>query len=95
MLRAATETAIIGTDADGVITFFSAGAERMFGYGSSEVVGRSSLVDFLDPADVATRAAEVGVPAGMAVLGSGTIERAGDASIWTYHRKGAARGGRP
>jgi PAS domain S-box-containing protein len=91
LLRAATETAVIGTDVDGVISFFSAGAERMFGYRSSEVVGQASLVEFLDQGDVATRAAQVGVEPGMAVLGSGTAEPTGDRSIWTYRPKGGSR----
>jgi len=32
LLDAATETAVIGTDHRGIVRFFSAGAERMFGY---------------------------------------------------------------
>ena len=39
LLRAATGTAIIGADENGLVSFFSAGAERMFGYSAEEVVG--------------------------------------------------------
>ena len=38
VLAAASETAIIATDTDGIITLFNRGAERMLGYHDSEVV---------------------------------------------------------
>ena len=41
VLAAATECSIIGTDLDGVITIFNAGAERMLGYSRREMVGRA------------------------------------------------------
>lgn len=39
LLRAATGTAVIGADENGLVSFFSAGAQRMFGYSAEEVVG--------------------------------------------------------
>ena len=40
VLDATTQYAIIGTDADGLITVFNGGAERMLGYAAADVVGR-------------------------------------------------------
>ncbi|HVA40980.1 MAG TPA: PAS domain S-box protein [Candidatus Binataceae bacterium] len=42
VLDAATQLAIIATDADRLITVFSAGAERMLGYGAAEMVGKKT-----------------------------------------------------
>jgi PAS domain S-box-containing protein len=39
VLNAVPEQALIGTDLDGVVTFFNAGAERMLGYPAAEVLG--------------------------------------------------------
>ncbi|HEX8169812.1 MAG TPA: EAL domain-containing protein [Thermoanaerobaculia bacterium] len=43
VLDAATRVSIIATDSSGVITVFNAGAERMLGYASEEMVGRPLL----------------------------------------------------
>jgi PAS domain S-box-containing protein len=40
LLESASD-AIVATDRDGAITFWNAGAERIFGYAGSEAVGRS------------------------------------------------------
>ena len=64
VLRAATEHSIVGTDVDGLITVFNEGAERLLGYSAKEVVGREMTV-LHDPAEVAARAAELGVRAGL------------------------------
>ncbi|HEU5478724.1 MAG TPA: PAS domain S-box protein, partial [Candidatus Tumulicola sp.] len=45
VLDAATGVSIIATDAEGVITVFNTGAERMLGYSASEVIGRHSVID--------------------------------------------------
>jgi PAS domain S-box-containing protein len=87
LLRAATETAFIGTDPSGVITFFSAGAERMFGYLADEVIGHHTLVDFLDQGDIANQAALIGVPSGMPVLSGAHNDDVRRSSVWTYVRK--------
>ncbi|MHB8219814.1 MAG: sensor histidine kinase [Acidimicrobiales bacterium] len=55
LLRAATSTAVIGVDDHGTVTFFSVGAERMFGVASHDVVGSTSFFDFLDPAELVRR----------------------------------------
>jgi hypothetical protein len=55
LLRAATGSAIMGVDPSGTVTFFSAGAEQMLGYGAAEVVGIRSIADFIDPAQIDER----------------------------------------
>jgi PAS domain S-box-containing protein len=55
LLRAATGSAIMGVDPAGTVTFFSAGAEQMWGYLAAEVVGVRSIADFIDPAQIDER----------------------------------------
>ncbi|MFC6286738.1 PAS domain S-box protein [Nocardioides sp. GCM10027113] len=55
LLQAAITTALIGIDADGRITLFNSGAQRMLGYEAAAVVGRP-FVELLDPAELAARA---------------------------------------
>src|SRR5207342_2128649 len=49
VLDATTQYAIIGTDADGLITVFNGGAERMLGYRADELVGHHRPDLFHDP----------------------------------------------
>ncbi|HEY1830843.1 MAG TPA: PAS domain-containing sensor histidine kinase [Acidimicrobiales bacterium] len=55
LLHAATGSAIMGVDPSGTVTFFSAGAEQMLGYSAAEVVGKHSIADFIDPAQIDER----------------------------------------
>src|ERR1700677_4788226 len=59
LLEASTEYSIIAKDIEGKILLFNAGARRLYGYESSEVVGKPADV-LHDPADV-----EAGLPAAM------------------------------
>jgi PAS domain S-box-containing protein len=59
LLEASTEYSIIAKDLGGKILLFNAGARRLYGYESSEVVGKPADV-LHDPADVAA-----GLPAAM------------------------------
>ncbi|MFN0028778.1 MAG: MASE1 domain-containing protein [Acidimicrobiales bacterium] len=86
VLRAATEYSIIAADADGVITLFNGGAERMLGLPAEGVIGTASLTDFHDPAEVESRAIELGVPADFHVFVPGTWEGRSDTREWTYVR---------
>ncbi|HEX2122482.1 MAG TPA: PAS domain S-box protein, partial [Thermoanaerobaculia bacterium] len=56
VLDSATRVSIIATDADGTITVFNSGAERILGYSADEMIGRRSLVDLHDPAELQQRA---------------------------------------
>jgi len=91
LLRAATETAVVGADERGVVTFFSVGAERMLGYGAEQVVGAVELVQFLDPEEVAGRAAALGMAPGVGALAGSVLSWAGEESIWTYIRQDGTR----
>jgi PAS domain S-box-containing protein len=92
VLEAATATAIIGTDLDGVITLFNRGAETVLGWRAAEVVGIRDWSLLHDPADVERRAAELGLDPGFGVLvhrlrgGAATETR-----DWTYVRKDGTR----
>ena len=88
LLRAATETAVIGCDPEGVVTFFSAGAEKILGYRPEEVVGRRSVFDFVDPDEVASRQDQVGELTAMA---DGPLPPIGEESVWAYVRQDGTR----
>lgn len=57
VLDAATRVSIIATDAQGRITVFNSGAERMLGFSASEMIGRRSVLDLHDANELAERAA--------------------------------------
>ncbi|HSP35941.1 MAG TPA: PAS domain S-box protein, partial [Thermoanaerobaculia bacterium] len=52
VLEAATRVSIIATDANGVITVFNAGAERMLGYRADEMIGSRSVVELHAAAEI-------------------------------------------
>jgi PAS domain S-box-containing protein len=51
----------IGTDPQGVIRIFNAGAERMLGYSAAEVIDKFTPADFSDPQEVFARASALSV----------------------------------
>jgi diguanylate cyclase (GGDEF)-like protein/PAS domain S-box-containing protein len=91
VLAAATECAIIGTGANGTITVFNTGAEKMLGYGAAELVGQATPVVLHDAGEVAARARELGIEPGVEVLFANA--RAGNAETreWTYLRTDGGR----
>ncbi|WP_028644692.1 ATP-binding protein [Nocardioides sp. URHA0020] len=60
VMESALAVAIIGTDPEGRITFFSPGAQRLLGYEPGEVLGGSVRM-FFDPAEITAQAADLGV----------------------------------
>ncbi|MBV6287306.1 sensor domain-containing diguanylate cyclase [Pseudomonas aegrilactucae] len=56
VLDAATQVAIIATNLHGVISTFNAGAERMLGYRSDEVLGHLTLENLVLPQELQARA---------------------------------------
>ena len=90
VLRAATEHSIVGTDVDGRITVFNEGAERLLGYSAREVVGRE-MTTLHDRAEVATRAAELGVDPGFQVLAAAARRNRPETREWTYVREDGGR----
>jgi diguanylate cyclase (GGDEF)-like protein/PAS domain S-box-containing protein len=85
VLDATTQYAIIGTDADGLITVFNGGAERMLGYRAEDVVGIHQPGLFHDPEELELLAGEFGVPVDR-VLGHGTRTTDTDTRDWTLVR---------
>jgi two-component system, sensor histidine kinase and response regulator len=83
VLRNATETAIVATDANGTITVFNRGAELMLGYRAGEVVGKASAEILHDAEELAARADELGVEAGPELF----VALGPEPQRWTYIRK--------
>lgn len=84
VLTAATDNAIVATGAEGVVTVFNAGAERMLGYDAEEVVGWVSPLLWHEPDELAERAAALDVAPGPALFRP--AEEIGPQE-WTYVRK--------
>src|SRR5262249_7693227 len=91
LLSAATEQSIIATDANGLITVFNRGAERMFGYPAEEMVGKETPLMLHDPDEVAARAAELAVPPGFEVFTAEARRGRPETREWTYIRRDGSR----
>ncbi len=90
LLRAATQTAVIGADHDGLITFFSSGAESMLGYPADEVVESVSIYDLMEPGEVERHRVEMEALMAAADVG-GTAPPRDEEPIWTFVRHDGAR----
>ena len=87
VLDATTQYAIIGTDADGLITVFNGGAELMLGYRAEDVVGAAPPRAVPRPRGArAASASEFGIPV-TRVLGHGTRDKDTDTRDWTLVRR--------
>ncbi|MEW5809197.1 MAG: EAL domain-containing protein [Actinomycetota bacterium] len=86
VLQAASEQAIIGTDATGRITVFNNGAERLLGWSAAEMIGRSPL-EFHYPPEVQNRADELGITPGLEVFVHDVTPQNADVREWTYVRR--------
>ncbi|WP_309647991.1 ATP-binding protein [Nocardioides sp.] len=88
ILDATTATAVIGTDTEGVITFFNAGAEAMLGFSSVEMVDRETPARFHLESEVVERARELAVEPGFEVFVH-EVRRTGvpERRDWTYLRR--------
>ena len=92
LLDSASGTAFIATDLDGLITWFSPGAEQLLGYRGEEVVGRITPMPFHDTREVHTRAGELGIEPGYRVVTDAVALGAEqDTRDWTYVRKDGSR----
>ncbi len=83
LLDATGDLPLVGTDPDGVIEVFNAGAQRSLGYRAAEVLGRPYAV-LLDGAELARAAAEHGVGTDELLRGLGT---GSGLETWTFRRK--------
>ncbi|MDD2056157.1 diguanylate cyclase [Pseudomonas sp. GD03860] len=93
VLDAATQVAIIATSLRGVISTFNAGAERMLGYTSAEVVGSLTLEALVSPEELQQRARALSMRYGREVslaqaMFAETIQEGGSVpGEWTLQRK--------
>jgi diguanylate cyclase (GGDEF)-like protein/PAS domain S-box-containing protein len=95
VIDASRDVSIIATTADGTITLFNSGAERLLGYAADELVGRESPVVFHLASEVESRALEMSAALGAPVEGFDVFVRASrdgrvETREWTYVRKDGA-----
>ena len=88
VLAATTGTSIIGTNPDGIITFYNPGAERLLGWTAEEVVGKVTPAIFHDPDEMDDRSEELGLDSTFGVLVAGVApDRRPEKRDWKYIRK--------
>jgi PAS domain S-box-containing protein len=93
LLDSASGTAFIATDLEGVITWFSPGAEQLLAHRSADLVGRATPIRFHEPRELVTRARELGIPATTYEVITGPLQRGEeqDTRDWTYVRQDGGR----
>ena len=89
-LRAATGYAIVATDAEGTITVFNSGAERMLGYSADEMVGVATPAVFHDFDDIGKRARAAGQDVTQFML-AGAHDGEPRTRQWNYVSKDGSR----
>ncbi len=92
LLDSASGTAFIATDLDGLITWFSPGAEELLGYTAEEVVGLMTPVPFHERREILSRAKAFGIKPGYgAVTHLVALGEEQDTRDWTYICKDGTR----
>jgi PAS domain S-box-containing protein len=81
LLRAATQTAVVGSNPEGLVTFFSAGAERLFGWPATDVVGEMTVFQFIDPGELRRHGPRIE-----------DLALSGEESTWTFVRRDGLTG---
>jgi PAS domain S-box-containing protein len=87
VLASASEVSIIATDPQFVISVFNAGAERLLGYTSEEVVGRTTPILIHDREEVEARGRELSAQLGRRVAGTQVFAEPstlGQPHEWTF-----------
>ncbi len=92
LLGSASGTAFIATDLEGVITWFSPGAEQLLGYAAADVVARTTPMPFHEPREIRTRAQTLRISPGYEVVTHPVANGADqDTRDWTYVRQDGSR----
>ncbi len=92
IMRSATEISIIGTNLDGVITYFNSGAEKLLGYKAKEMIGKNTPEIFHDKEEMEKRGIELSKQYGKEIKGieaifAPTREGKPNTREWKYIRK--------
>lgn len=96
ILNAAIYTAIIATDAQGIISVFSKGAEKMLGYSAHEIVGKKTPACFHIESEVIERSDELSEEFGRKIEGFDIFSTKAriqehEERTWTYlHKNGTS-----
>lgn len=92
LLDSASGTAFIATDLDGLITWFSPGAEQLLGYAGEDVVAKITPMPFHESRELLTRSRELGTTADYRVV-THPVEHGveQDTRDWTYVRRDGSR----
>ena len=92
LLDSASGTAFIATDLEGIITWFSPGAEQLLGYAATDVVGRTTPMPFHESREILSRAQKLRITPGYDVV-THQVARGEDQDTrdWTYVRKDGSR----
>jgi PAS domain S-box-containing protein len=92
LVDSASGTAFIATDPDGLITWFSPGAEQLLGYTAEEVVGRLTPVPFHEHRELVERADELRISTDYGVVTHAlSLGEDQDTRDWTFVRKDGSR----
>ncbi len=92
LVDSASGTAFIATDPNGLITWFSPGAEQLLGYTAEEVVGRLTPIPFHENRELVDRAEELRITPGYGVVTHAlSLGADQDTQDWTYVRKDGSR----
>jgi PAS domain S-box-containing protein len=96
VLNSASQVAIIATDAQGLITVFNRGAERLLGYSAREMVGQQTPASIHLPEEIAAHGAELSQRYAQRIEGFRAFvhvpEQEGvETREWTYVRKDGSR----
>jgi diguanylate cyclase (GGDEF)-like protein/PAS domain S-box-containing protein len=92
VLDAASRISIIASDAEGIITVFNSGAERMLGYFAADMIGIRSVIDLHKPEELADHAARLQNEFGLRLSGFDILAHRADREgleerEWTYVKK--------
>jgi diguanylate cyclase (GGDEF)-like protein/PAS domain S-box-containing protein len=90
-LAAASETAIVATDAQGLITVFNRGAEQMLGRSAEEMIGHQRPWIYHDRDEIAARAAEMGLSSGQDPVTHPAATGRIETREWTFVRSDGTR----